>query len=147
MPYWRLHYHLVWATYKREPMLSPERETLLRGVVYQKAKELGFVIHAVGNVEDHVHVVASIAPKTSVADCVRHFKGASSYAFNHAPGTHPEFKWQEGYGALTIGERSLPTVIAYANDQKRHHREDMLVTVYERMSEDENGVALQGVPG
>ncbi len=51
-------------------------------VLYNKGKELGLIIHAAGNVEDHVHVVVSIPPKLSVADCVRHLKGASAYAIS-----------------------------------------------------------------
>ena len=94
-------------------------------------------IHAAGNIEDHAHVVASIPPKLAVADCVRHLKGASSYAINHMEGSDGKFKWQEGYGALSIGERSLETVKEYAAKQKEHHRENKIIDVYERMEEDD----------
>jgi hypothetical protein len=40
MTYWRLHYHLIWATYNREPTLTPEREKLFYGVLYKKRKPL-----------------------------------------------------------------------------------------------------------
>lgn len=33
------------------------------GVIYQKAKELDLRIHAVGNVDDHIHIVVSVPPK------------------------------------------------------------------------------------
>ncbi len=138
MTYWRLHYHLIWATFQREPTLTEEREKMFYGVLYNKAKELGVKIHAAGNVEDHAHVVASIPPKLSVADCVRHFKGASSFAINHMPGSDGQFKWQEGYGALSIGERSLETVKEYAARQKEHHRDNKLIEVYEKIDEDVN---------
>jgi len=55
MAYWRLHYHLVWATYKREPMIDQERERVIYGTLYRKAEELGLIIHAAGSVEDHMH--------------------------------------------------------------------------------------------
>lgn len=135
MTYWRLHYHLIWATFERQPLLTVEREKMLYGVIYHKAKELGFKIHAVGNVNDHVHVVASIPPKLSVADCVRHIKGASAYAINQMNGSDGQFKWQEGYGAISVGERSLPTVMAYVNNQKEHHKDRTVVDVYEEMDE------------
>ncbi len=94
-------------------------------------------IHAAGNVEDHTHVVASIPPKLAVADCVRHLKGASSHAINHMEGSDGKFKWQEGYGALSIGERSLEAVKEYAAKQMEHHRENKIIEVYERMEEDD----------
>lgn len=137
MTYWRLHYHLIWATHDREPSLTPEREKMFYGVLYNKGKELGLIIHATGNVEDHAHVVASIPPKLAVADCIRHLKGASAYAINHMDGSNGKFKWQGGYGVLSVGERSLETVMEYAARQKEHHRENKLIAVYERIDEEE----------
>jgi putative transposase len=136
MTYWRLHYHLIWATHDREPSITPEREKMFYSVLYQKAKELDLKFHSAGNIEDYVHVVLSIPPKISVADCVRHIKGTSAFAINHMDGSDGKFKWQGGYGALSIGERSLETVIEYAARQKEHHHENKLVAVYERIDEE-----------
>jgi len=136
MTYWRLHYHLIWGTFEREPSLTPEREKMFYGVLYNKGKELGLKIHAGGNTQDHVHIVLSIPPKLAVADCVRHLKGASAFAINHMDGSDGKFKWQEGYGALTISESSLEAVMQYAAKQKEHHCGNKLITVYERIEED-----------
>jgi len=136
MTYWRLHYHLIWSTFEREPSITPEREKVFYGVLYGKAKELDLKIHAAGNIEEHVHVVLSIPPKIAVADCIRHLKGASAYAINHMDGSDGKFKWQEGYGALSIGERSLETVMAYAARQKEHHKESSIIDVYERIDDE-----------
>jgi hypothetical protein len=51
-------------------------------------------------------------------------------------GSDEQFKWQEGYGALSIGERSLETVMAYAARQKEHHKEKTEIVIYERIYED-----------
>jgi len=42
-----------------------------------------------------------------------------------------------GYGALSLGEHTLETVIEYAAKQKEHHRKDKLISVYERLEEDD----------
>ena len=136
MTYWRLHYHIIWATFERKPTLTDKREKMFYGVIYRKAKESDLKIHAAGNVDDHVHIVVSIPPKIAVADCVRHLKGASAYAINHMDGSDGQFKWQEGYGALSIGERSLETVMAYAANQKQHHKGRSTFMVYERIDEE-----------
>jgi putative transposase len=136
MTYWRLHYHLIWGTFERQPAITPEREKMIYGVLYRKADELDLKIHAAGNVDDHIHVVISIPQKISVADCVRHLKGASAYAINKMPDSDGDFKWQEGYGALSIGERSLERVMAYAARQKEHHRDRSVHLVFERVDED-----------
>ncbi|HQX02020.1 MAG TPA: transposase, partial [Anaerolineales bacterium] len=67
----------------RQPILTSNLEKIFYGVIYGKASDLNLKIHAAGNVEDHAHIVLSIPPKVSVADCVRHLKGGSTYAINH----------------------------------------------------------------
>ncbi len=142
MAYWRLHYHLIWATYQRLPLLTESLERQVYGTILGKAKELGIIVHAIGGVEDHVHVVVSIPPKTSVADCVRHFKGASSHYVNHQPNAEGNFAWQEGYGALTFGDRAMQDVVAYVRNQKEHHRQNNTRTSFERMTEENDGVEI-----
>lgn len=122
MAYWTLYYHLIWATRERQPLLDAERETIGRTTFHTKANELRAVLHAVGSVADHVHVVASIPPVLSVATFVKHLKGASSRAANLRARTGRMFRWQEGYGVLSVGERSLATVVGYVRDQPQHHR-------------------------
>jgi putative transposase len=136
MTYWRLHYHMIWSTHDREPSITPECEKMFYGVLYQKAKELDLKIHAAGNIEDHVHVVLSIPPKIAVADAVRHVKGTSAFAINHMDGSDGTFKWQGGYGVLSVDERSLETVMEYATRQMEHHREKKLINLYERIDEE-----------
>jgi len=136
MTYWRLHYHLIWGTFERQPSISLEREKMIYGVFYRKADELGSKIHAAGNVDDHIHMVVSIPPKISVADCVRHLKGASAFAVNKMPNSDGNFKWQAGYGALSVGEHSLDTVMAYVAHQKEHHKDRSFISVYEQVDED-----------
>jgi putative transposase len=136
MPYWRLLYHLVWATYERHPLLTAERETLLYRTIGGKAAELGVFVHAVGNASDHVHLVVGIPPKLAVSECVRQLKGASSHTLNHhaAP-----FRWQEGYGALTVCDEILAIVISYVRHQQRHHREGSLDPRFERRTPEGDG--------
>ena len=46
--------------------------------------------------------------------------------------------WElDSYGALSVGERSLETIMDYAIRQKEHHRENKLIAVYERIDEEE----------
>jgi REP element-mobilizing transposase RayT len=137
MTYWRLHYHIIWSTMDRRPILTPQVEKLFYGVIHRKADELGLKMHAVGNVEDHVHIVVSIPPKLSVAECVRHLKGASAYAINHMDGGDGQFKWQAGYGALTVSDSALKRVMEYASRQKEHHAGRRTIDVYEKIEEEE----------
>ena len=141
MAFWRLHYHLVWSTQQREPLIDAASELLIHHTLYGKAKELGVLIHAVGNVEDHIHVVASVPPRLAVADCVGKLKGASSHRVNQETARRT-FRWQAGYGALSLGGRSPGTVITYVRNQRQHHTAGRLVAIYERSAEEEDGVLV-----
>ena len=142
MSYWRLHYHIVWSTYQRAPLLTEAMERPIYGTILGKAKELGITVHAIGNVEDHLHVAVSIPPKIAVSDCVKHFKGASSHYVNHLPGASGDFGWQDGYGALTFGTRAMPDVLSYVRNQKEHHRQQTTRAPFERMTEESDGVQI-----
>jgi putative transposase len=135
MTYWRLHYHLVWTTFERRPTLTVEREKVLHDALHEKAKGLEIKIHAFGNVNDHVHLVVSIPPKWALLDCLKQFKSASALAINHAPFSDRQFKWDEKYGALSISERSLVTIMAYASRQKEHHRAQTTLPIFEKIDE------------
>jgi putative transposase len=133
VPYWRLHYHLVWATWERAPLITPNVERVVHQTAFAKARELGLVLHAVGGVADHVHLVASIPPTRAVAEIVKQMKGASSRAVHLSAGA--DFRWQEGYGALTLGGASLARVIEYVRRQKEHHSSGTITAVYETVAE------------
>jgi len=140
MPYWRLHYHLAWRTYARLPVLSEECLEVVRRSIYTRARRLGARVHAVNGTADHVHVVASVPPVVAVAECAGQLKGASSHTANEWLRTRSAFRWSGGYGALTVGERALPIVIAYVQNQAEHHRQGTVHRLLEKC-EDEEGDA------
>ena len=123
MAFWRLYYHLVWATKNRERLIQPGIERRLYGYIVNKAAELGVHVYAIDGWYDHIHLVVSIPPKHAVADVVKRLKGASSHDLNHSAGLESAFAWQRGYGALSLGERQRPIAEAYVANQKQHHKE------------------------
>jgi hypothetical protein len=53
------------------------------------------------------------------ADFVREIKKASSvWAAQH----RPDFEWQIGYGAFSVGRGDLPGIVQYIANQEEHHR-------------------------
>jgi REP element-mobilizing transposase RayT len=83
MPYWRLFYHFVWGTKNGEPLIEPKWESPLHNVIAAKAADLGALVHAVGGIETHVHLVASVPPKIALSKFVGQVKGNSSHFVNH----------------------------------------------------------------
>ncbi len=119
--YTQLHVHLVWATWDRLPLISPEIESRLLGLLRDKCEELGCECLAAGAVEDHVHLVVRHPASLSVAQLMGQLKSASSHLVNHELGGGGEFRWQGSYGAFSVSKRNLAAATAYVRDQKHHH--------------------------
>ena len=125
MPYWRLFYHIVWGTKHRLPLIEPTWESELSGYIRGKAIALECIPHAINGMPDHMHVAISIPPKLALATTIGQLKGASSHHVNQRY-MHGTFAWQAEYGILSVSERSLPRVVDYIKNQKKHHAEHRL---------------------
>ena len=151
MAFWRLYYHLVWATKNRDHLIQSEIEGRLYGYIVSKAAELGVYVYAINGWYDHIHLVVSIPPKHAVAYVVKRLKGASSHDLNDSGVLGYHFAWQRGYGALTVGERQRSVAEAYVADQKHHHEHQASNAWLERYTEfdegpDDTGITPDMVP-
>ena len=130
MPFWRLFYHFVWSTKNRQPLIGADIEVSLHNVMAAKATKLGAIVHAVGGVEDHVHLAVSIPPKLSLSDFVSQVKGNSSHFVNHELGI--PFAWQAEYGVVSFGGKQLDVVVKYVKNQRQHHLDKTTMAFLER---------------
>jgi len=133
VPFWKLHYHLVWATHGRDPIIDEHAEALIRKSIWSTAQSTKIHIHAIGMITDHVHLLASIPPSIAVSEAMRRFKGGTSHAVNDGRKLAVEFRWQAEYGALSLTDRGLPTVIEYVNNQAQRHANGNLIATLERI--------------
>jgi len=75
MSLWRTYYHIIWATESRQPLITPERESELYRYIIGKADGIGCILHAIGGMADHIHLVVSIPPKYPLPILSRRLKG------------------------------------------------------------------------
>ncbi len=132
MPYCQLYYHLVWRTSASEPLIVERIEAQIHGLLRKKVVGLGATVYAVNGMEDHVHVVASVPPALALADFIGKVKGYCSYEANKAQLVDSHFRWQQEYGAFSFDRKRLPYVIAYVENQKRHHAAKTTIGILER---------------
>lgn len=131
-PYTRIYLHVVWATWDRLPLIAPLIKRRLYGSMMTKLQELNCVLMAAGGIEDHIHLVVQMPTTVSVAQLVQETKGASSHAMTHVIQPQEFFKWQGGYGAFSISESDLTSVIAYVRNQEQHHTNNTTHVAWER---------------
>jgi REP element-mobilizing transposase RayT len=137
MPYWRLFYHITWGTKNREPLIQAEFETSLHNVIVAKVESLGAFVYAVGGIEDHVHLVASVPPRIALSDFIGQVKGNSSRFVNHELSLPCQFNWQAEYGVVSFSGKQLDVVVKYVKNQRQHHLEDTVIPFLERVEAEE----------
>jgi putative transposase len=134
--YTEIYYHLVWATKRREEMVTLEIEAALYLCLKAICQEKGVTIHSLNAMPDHLHLACSLPANVALSDLVQRLKGSSAHLINHLPGGRLALAWQPGYGALTFAGRDLPRVTAYIQNQQKHHRDGKLSEKMERVASD-----------
>jgi putative transposase len=132
-PWTQCYAHIVWATWKRAPLLTAELQPRLYAELQHQASQLGAEVLAIGGIEDHVHVLVRFPPTLALAQLVQRLKGGSSHFVTHVLKWPDAFKWQGGYGVFTLTRRAVPDVRAYVLNQRQHHRDGTLYRTLERM--------------
>jgi putative transposase len=119
--YSELVYHFVWGTRDRQPLIKPEIEALLVPFLDRKCRALGYHLHAVGCVDDHVHLLVTLGPTVTVAEVAKSLKGSSSHFINSRSDLAGVLYWQRGYGVLSLRKKDVPVVAEYIRRQREHH--------------------------
>jgi putative transposase len=118
--YYELYVHTVWSTKNREPYILEKYEPPIIDIITAKCIKHKVTLLAIGNTDDHIHLLLSIHPRLLLADFIGEIKGASSHFINH--NANGCLYWQDGYGALSLSKKALPKVIEYVEHQKDHHQ-------------------------
>jgi putative transposase len=119
--YLSLHYHLVFSTKGRQPLIDATWRARLHEYLGGTISGLGGVSQGVGGVADHVHLLVGLKATHCLADVLRELKKASSVWVHEQIGVKA-FAWQEGYAAFTVSATARPAVREYIANQEEHHR-------------------------
>jgi putative transposase len=117
--YVRNRIHISFSTKGRLKQIPPEVQPELWNFIGKVAAERGIEVLAVGGIADHVHVVIDLPPTMALSNAVRVMKAVSSKWMREY---RRSFTWQDGYGAVSVGQPQLETVLNYVRHQPEHHR-------------------------
>jgi REP element-mobilizing transposase RayT len=134
-----IYIHVVFGTKGRAPLLADaslreEMHRYLGGV----ANHENCQVLIVGGTDDHVHVLVRLVRTATVANLVKEPKRVSTIWVRQRL---PEFSWQAGYGAFSVGHREVEVVRAYIRNQEEHHRNLSFQEEYRAMMQ-EHGLEL-----
>ena len=115
--------HLVFSTKDRRALLQNAgfRDEMFRMLSHQ-VSEIGCFSKLSGGWIDHVHIVCGLCRTVTIAQLVEHVKTETSRWAKKVPNGSKEFTWQAGYGAFSVSQSNLDRVVAYVEQQEKHHR-------------------------
>ena len=126
-----LFLHVVWATWDRLPLITPDIERRLYRTIESEAQEQGCTVLALNGTENHVHLLVTIPSTITMADLLKQVKGVSSHFVNETLKPPTQFKWQGSYGAFTVSRWDVDKIKGYIKGQKEHHQTGELVPEFE----------------
>ena len=113
--------HLIFSTKNRERfLLDKDFRRSSHAYVATVLKESGSPALIVGGVEDHLHILCQLGRTSALSDLIEALKVSSS-KWLKTQGI-AGFSWQRGYGAFSVSQSHVTSVIAYIETQEQHHQ-------------------------
>lgn len=110
------------STKERRPLIGQELSERLWPFLGGIARQNKMKAIEVGGVADHVHILLSIPATLSISKAMQLIKGGSSKWVHETFPAQREFAWQEKYGAFSVSESRVESVVEYIRAQPEHHR-------------------------
>jgi putative transposase len=114
--------HIVFSTKDRVDLIPAALEPKLCAYLGGITDNLGGRLLAAGGTENHVHLLVSQSKTLALADYMENLKKDSSKWIKTQDARCRAFRWQDGYGAFTIGQSNVAALKRYIATQKEHHR-------------------------
>jgi putative transposase len=120
---YRLHYHIVFSTKYRRKILKEKISQNLIKIILQLADEEKYHILGIQVLGEHIHIVVSLKPTDTIAEVIKKIKGRTSKILR---AKYKELRdlpslWTSGYSVDSLGDKNIAQIIAYLQDQQRHH--------------------------
>ena len=120
--YTKIYIHVVFAVYKRQPLISNKWSNQLFAYINGIIENNNHKLIAINGMPDHVHLLISMSPEQALSDLLRDIKTNSTLWINRNQRQNIKFTWQRGYSAFAISFNDINRVRAYIENQQEHHR-------------------------
>ena len=124
-----LHYHLVFSTKDRVPIITAAWRERLHAYLGGIVNNLHGIPEAIGGTSDHVHLFIGLRATHCLADVVRDIKSSSSRWMHEEIGDRSA-TWQDGYAAFTASAADCREICDYIGRQEAHHRKQTFQEEY-----------------
>ena len=120
--YSQLYIHVVFAVKYRATLILPKWKPILYQYITGIISNNNQKLMVINGMPDHLHILIGLKPDCKLSDLIRDIKSNSSRWINHNNYVVGKFEWQNGFGAFTVGQSQIKTVVQYILKQEEHHR-------------------------
>ena len=131
-----LHYHIIFSTKERLPLIKDEWRERLHAYMGGIAKNMEGIPLAIGGINNHIHLLIGLKSSHRLDYFVRDLKADSS-KWIHTE-LKEKFEWQKGYGAFTVSPSGVENVRQYVLNQEIHHRKKTFENEYVELLDKSN---------
>jgi putative transposase len=124
--------HIVFSTKRRQPFFTELLQPRIWGMTAGIAERVGLHVLACGGFTDHVHLLVGLPATIALSDAMRAIKTNTSSTIRKEL-KNPDFGWQDGFAAFSIGPARTDDVIAYIRNQAVHHRKKDFAAEFDAM--------------
>src|SRR5690554_5203875 len=135
----KIYVHIVFHTKYSQSLIRPEIEPELFAYMGAIIKANDSVPVKINGVENHVHILAIQSKNIALSKLLEEIKRNSSRWIKTKGKEYKDFKWQGGYGAFSVSNRRVKSVVKYIENQKEHHKKVSFKEEYIKLL-DEHGV-------
>src|SRR6266516_1591884 len=108
-----LYVHMTWHTKWRRPCIRRANVPIITAAVLAAAQRTHMRVHAQAVLSDHVHVLLSFRPDTTISAFAREAKSESA--------RRTKLQWCRGFYAGTLGRSQVRAVRLYIAEQFNRH--------------------------
>ena len=120
------HYHVVWATKYRRPLIDDAVEARIEQVISELASEKDVIVDAIECAPDHVRLLVDVHPQYGIGEFVKNAKSRTARVvrseFPDVRSKAPSL-WTRSYFVATSGDTPLDAIREYVESQKLRGQE------------------------
>lgn len=118
----KVYLHIVFHIKTSSPMIDDEHLADVHSYIGKLVNTTGCQVLRVGGTGNHVHVLFSFSKTETIAHVVEEIKRNSSRWIKTLSPKYKDFAWQGGYGAFSVSQSQVETLVRYINNQPEHHK-------------------------
>jgi len=111
--------HVIFSTKDRAEVLGKDISRELYVYLAKIARNNDCECYRAGGASNHVHLAIRLPRTITMAKLIEELKTSSTKWLKPRL---PDFSWQRGYGAFSVGPSDLSALLAYIDTQEEHHR-------------------------